>query len=183
VSDVSLTGMNIQLRLQTPYDLVLTAGVDKDFDAAGIAGVMDMLTAVAEREQLKGELMSLKVVLRRNKEMLASGKFARDIGEMRSQRYEYDKDISASWVASSKRGKAEMNGQQKTKMAEFDKQIEQIEKAKRDVENGIPLTEWQIDCLHARIAGQPEPPMPERVLALMPQIELPEDVGFMQSAA
>jgi hypothetical protein len=183
VSDVSLTGMNIQLRLQTPYDLVLTAGVDKNFDKAGIFGVMDMLTEVAEREQLRGELMSLKIVLRRNKELLATGKFDRDIDKIRSQRAEYDKDISASWVASSKRGRAEMNGQQKTKMAEFGKQIEETEKTKRDIENGIPLTEWQIDCLFARINGQAEPPMPERVLALMPQIELPEDVSFMQSAA
>lgn len=183
MSDVSLTGMNIQLRLQTPYDLVLTAGVDKDFDADGIYGVMDMLTKVAAREQLKGELMSLKAALRRNRDLLAGGKFESDITEVQRQRAEYDKEISASWVVSGKRGTRQMNGAQKTKLSEYDQRIEQIIKAKRDISNGIPLTEWQIDCLYARIHEQPEPPMPERVLALMPQIDLPEDVGFMQSAA
>jgi hypothetical protein len=142
-----------------------------------------MLTRIAEREQLKGELMSLKASLRRNKEMLASGKFSRDIDELRAQRADYDKQGTASWVQSGKRGERKPTGTEKTKFAEFDRQIAQVEKAKKDVETGIPLTEWQIDCLYARIHGQPEPPMPEWVLALMPQIELPEDVSFMQTAA
>lgn len=182
MNPITLSGMNIQLRLQAPFDIVLTAGIGEtaggSFSTASIAEVMDMLTGVAEREQLKGEIASLKAMLRRNKEMLRSGTFERQVAELRRQRAEYDAGISERWVASSRRGDSKLTGAQKTAMEKFEEQIKQALKAKQDVENGIPLTEWQIDCLYARIAGQAEPPMPEAVLAAMSQIEMPEDVGF-----
>jgi hypothetical protein len=175
--EVALSGLTIQLRLQTPYDIVLHAGVEKD-SPTKVADVMDMLTAIAEREQLKGELRDKKALLRRNMDMLISGVFERNVLELRRQRAEYDSHISAAWVSSSRRGEQKLTGKQKTDMDAFEKQIEGALKARKDVENGIPLTEWQIDCLHARIAGYPEPPMPEALLAVLPEIELPEDVSF-----
>lgn len=176
---VELSGLNIQLRLQSPYDIVLTTGISPSaFSAAEIGSVMDMLTEVAEREKLKGELASLRQRLRRNQEMLASGTFERNISELRAQRAKFDADISQKWVNTAHRGEPKLSGAQKTQMDEFEKQIGQALKAKQDVANGIPLTLWQIDCLCARIAGEREPPMPEEVRAVMPQLEMPEDVSF-----
>lgn len=176
---IELPALNIQLRMAAPYDVVLTTGMPAgEMDAQRVGEVMDMLTEVAEREKLKGELASLRQVLRRNRDMLASGTFEKQIAEIRSQRAKFDADISQKWVNTSHRGEPKMSGAQKTQMDQFEAQIGQALKAKQDVENGIPLTLWQIDCLCARIAGQPEPPMPEEVAALMMQLEMPEDVGF-----
>ena len=47
-----------------------------------------------------------------------------------------------------------------------------------DLIMGIPLTEYQIDCLYARIVGQPVPEMPEAVARALHNIDLPEDVSI-----
>lgn len=181
---IELPVLNIQLRMAAPYDVVLTTGMPAgEMTAETVGHVMDMLTEVAEREKLKGELAALRALLRRNREMLSTGTFDKQVDELRRQRASLDANISEKWVNSSRRGDLKLSGAQKTQMEEFDKQIGQALKAKQDVENGIPLTLWQIDCLYARIAGEAEPPMPEEVAALMGQIEMPEDVGFTPSFA
>lgn len=176
---IELPALNIQLRMTAPYDVVLTTGMPAgEMSVETVGQVMDMLTAIAEREKLKGELIAHQNLLRRNREMLANGVFDRNIAELRAQRAKFDADISEKWVTSARRGETKLSGAQKTQMEEFEKQIVQALKAKQDVENGIPLIEWQIDCLYARIAEEDEPPMPDEVAAIMPQIGLPEDVGF-----
>jgi len=180
---ISLTGVNIQLRLQTPYDLVLTAGVDKEFTPQSLGLVMDLLTGVAEREQLKGEIMSLKTAMRRNKEILEKGDFERSIAKFRADRAEMDKQISADWVRRSRRGAVELSGSQKQALSEFDKQIKTAEHGLRDLKTGLIVSQYQLDCMYARLAGESEPEMPDNVRAALAVIELPDPQDFPSAQA
>jgi hypothetical protein len=200
---VKLNGMRIQMAMKVPQDCVFEVGIDREFDAGDIAAVMDMLTDVAARETLKQELAAKRELLRSNRERLATKEFdqqlaalkeatTRELDELRENRDVFDRSISERWASSERRGARRLTGPQQTKLAEFDKLIaeklaefdiktKQNREAKREVEKGIPLTEWQIDCLYARISGQPEPAMPEEVRTIVEKLDMParpEDVGF-----
>ena len=180
---IELPALNIQLRMTAPYDVVLTTGMPAgEMSARTVGLVMDILTEVAERERLKGELASLRTALRRNEEMLSTRSFEKQVAEIRRQRAQYDAGISALWVNSARRGDPKMNEKQRGDMAKFEQQIEQIQKAKLDVENGLLLMMWQIDCLAARITEQAEPPMPEEVKAALADLDV-EEIGFTPSIA
>lgn len=178
---LALSAFNVQLDIQLPYPVRVQAGIDSksgDFSAQAVAALMDMLTEIADREKLKWKLAEKQELLRTNREMLSTGTFEKQIDTLRNQRAKFDADISQKWLNTSHRGEPKMSGAQKTQMEAFETQILQVEKARADVQTGIPLTLWQIDCLYARIAGQAEPPMPEEVAAVLTRIEMPEDVGF-----
>lgn len=179
MSEVALNGMTIQLRLQAPHDLVFSVGIDKDFAIDNINQVMDMLTAVADREKLKGQLAELQRQLQSNIERVQTRSFERDIAALRRQRAEFDMLRNVTHIDRGRRGEApKVTAADKTKYAEFDRQIQVLEKARDDVKAGIPITQYQIDCVYARISGQPVPEMPEEVRRLVQSLDLPEDVSI-----
>lgn len=176
--EIELSGMTVQLRLQTPYDIVLHAGVPKAFSAEQVNGLMDMLTDVAEREQLKGRLREARARQRSNRERLASATHDRQLDELRRQRAAYDVRMARHWVESERRGEPKLTARQQSDMEKYNQQIAEQEKLKRDLEAGVVLGDWQIDCLYAQLARQPEPPMPDEVRAVIQQLDMPEDVSL-----
>lgn len=179
MSDIALNGMTIQLRLATPHDLVFSVGLDKEASSAKINEIMDMLTEVADREKLKGELERKRQELQSAILAVQSRKFERAIEQKRRERADYDMARKAAHLQSGRRGEIpRITGADKTKYVEFDQQIQLLETARRETADTIPMTQYDIDCLYARIAGQPVPEMPENVRRLVQNLDLPESVGF-----
>jgi hypothetical protein len=179
-----VSALQIQMRVgDQRQELVFSTVISNDCDDASLHELLDRMTNSVDREKLKAQAAELRGVLRRNHDLLVSGKFDKDIAALIRDRAEADKIHAVRFVAGNRRGEHKPTARQLTERAKFDQQIELTTKAKWDVINGIPITEYQLACLEARIAGQPEPPMPETVKVALEAIELPEDVSFSQSVA
>jgi hypothetical protein len=176
-----VSGLQIQLRVvDARQDLVFSTVIGNDCDDSSLHELIDRMTRAVDREKLKARAVDLRDQLRRNRELLTTGKFDKDIAALQRQRADLDKIHAVRFVAGNRRGEHKPSTRQVTELAKFDQQIEMIAKARADLIQGLPITEYQLACLEAQIAGQPEPAMPEEVEIALMSIELPEEVSFSQ---
>ena len=149
-------------------DLTFQIAVDSTADRETIFQVMDTISAVAAREQLKSDLAekrkALKVAQTQPAEM------EKEIERMRVGRLAYLAARDA--LRPGRRLPPEENKKQVADLAKFDEQIEQAALARKNFMRDLPIIEWEIACLVARINGDDEPPKPPELEAALAELSL-----------
>lgn len=135
-----------------------------------INAVLDVIGEVATREQLKGDLAekrkALNVAHRQPMEM------QKDIERLRADRAAYLASREAMHRHSGRRLEFKLNEKQQADLDKFDEQITNAELARKNFVRDIPIIEWEITCLVARINGEHEPPKPPELEAALAEFSL-----------
>ena len=149
-------------------DLTFQVAVDSTADREIIFEVMDTISAVAEREALKAELVekkkAMQIALNQPKEI------EKEIERLRAGRMAYIAAREATHARSGRRLDFKINDKQQADLDKFDEQIAQGQQALKSFCQDEPIIEWEIACLEARIAGRPVPPRPVELDAALTEL-------------
>jgi hypothetical protein len=129
---------------------------------SNINAVLDVLGEVAQREEWKAGLDEKRKALRVAQEQALTAQ--RELDALRVRRMATE---SAQFAINRNRRTSEQTSKQKAELQAFDDQIEQGEIAKRNFASDVPIIEWGIACLVAKINGEIEPEKPTELLALV----------------
>lgn len=135
-----------------------------------INAVLDVIGEVAAREQLKSDLAekrkALKVALAQPADM------EKEIERMRAQRMAFLATREAMHSRSGRRLEFKLSEKQQADLDKFDEQIANADLARKNFARDVPIIEWEIACLVARINGQDEPPKPRELEAALADLSL-----------
>lgn len=141
-------------------DLAFSFALDATADEQTAFQLMDFVTTVADREDLKAQLRekheALRVAEDQPKQLL------KEIDRLRVQRATL---LAAQRATSEARGKREFRPTEKQTddLAKYDAQIQAAGESIKSFSRDIPIIRWECACLAAKIAGEPEPAPPREL--------------------
>jgi len=159
-----ISGLGIQRRvilkpgkddLQFAFALDMTAPVEDAYQA------MDFVSAIADREDLKTRMREKREALEVAKQQPAQ--MQKDIERLRVQRAAFLAARTAVHAASGRRSPLKLTDKAQGDLEKFDEQIAQAVMAAKNFSRDIPIIEWEIACLEAKIDGREPPEAPNEV--------------------
>ncbi len=168
-SPLAVGGLGIQHRVilrPNKADLLFSVAIDSTAAREDIYQLMDTISAVADRERLKTELVEKREALRIAREQPAQA--LRDVARLEAQRAGYIASHEA--VRENRRLPWKPNEKQKAELKQFDDMIVQAQLSRKSFMHDLPVIEWEISSIEARIAGREPPPMPAEVVEAMGEI-------------
>lgn len=135
-----------------------------------INAVLDVMSDVTTREQLKSDLAEKRKALK-----VAQGQpltARKNIERLRADRAAYLSTREAMHRHSGRRLEFKLSEKQQADLDKFDEQLAKEEREYKDFTRDIPIIEWEITCLVARINGEHEPPKPPELEAALVELSL-----------
>jgi len=133
-----------------------------------INAVLDVIGEVSAREQLKSDLAEKRKALKVAQAQPAQ--MEKEIERMRAGRMAYL--ATRDSLRPGRRLPPVETKKQADDLAKFDEQINQAVLARKNFMRDVPIIEWEIASLVARINGEDEPPKPPELEAALAELSL-----------
>jgi hypothetical protein len=166
---LAVGGLGIQHRVilrPNKADLLFSVAIDSTAAREDIYLLMDTISAVADRERLKTELVEKQEALRVAKEQPEAA--LREVARLEAQRAGFI--ASHETMRENRRLPWKPNEKQRQALEQFDAQIEGAKLSRKSFMHDIPVIEWEIVSLEARIAGREPPERPAEIVDAMQEI-------------
>lgn len=166
-SGIAIDALVIQRRYvwQNKGDLSLTVSVDATARHETLDEIMDNMSHVADREALKAERVERRRALDATRTQPLQ--MRREIDRLQAARQTYIAGAEAMWRRSGKRSEFALTAKHAADVDKFTAEIQNAEENIKAFARDIPLIEWEITVLDAKIAGKQPPELPPEVEAAM----------------
>lgn len=162
-----------QVALRQGKDTVsFQVAIDSTAHTDDLNELMDRISAVADRERWKADLSERLDALRVAEAQPAM--MDKEIERLQREKAAAHAGMQAAHSISRKRLPFQMTDKQNQDLAKFDAAIENAKLNKKNFARDLPIIQWEIDCLRARIAGAKEPEKPEQLAEAMHDMALRE---------
>ncbi len=152
--------------------IAFQVAVDSTSDHTTLDQLMDTISHVAERERLKADLSERLDALRVAQEQPAA--IEKEIERLHRDKAAHYVGMQAAHSMSRKRLDFAPTDRQKADLDKYDQAIENAKLNRKNFTRDIPIIEWEIGCLRARIAGEPEPEKPAQLHEAMAEMAMQE---------
>ncbi len=146
--------------------------IDSTSDTATLDQLMDTISHVADRERLKATLVEREEARDAQKDQPQMAE--KEIARLKRERATLLASYKAGHAASRKRLDFQVTPHQQAELDKYDKAVEAVLSSVKTFLRDQPITEWEIACLRARIAGKPQPEPPPELAAAISDIALSE---------
>ena len=163
VPGVIVGGLGITRRvvLSNKEDITFQVAIDSTADKHDLFGLLDNISAAADRERLKAELAEKKHAHAIALEQPAM--LDKEIARLRRDRAATLAGFHARHAASQKRSEYRPSERDQQGLDQFEAQIQAAQESKKSFARDLPIIEWEIARLEALIAGQEVPARPAEV--------------------
>jgi len=145
--------------------------IDSTTDHQTLDDLMDTISHVADRERLKADLAERLDALRVAQEQPAA--IDKEIERLMRDKAAHYAGMQAAHSLK-KRLDFVPNERQQADLDKYEQAIANAKLNKKNFTRDIPIIEWEIGCLRARIAGTAEPEKPESLAEAMADMALQE---------
>lgn len=163
-----MIGISKRVVLSNKEDITFQAAVDPNFGLEGIKEILDIMSDASERERWKADLADKRQALKVAEQQ--SGYLDKEIQRLTRERAAAVASFQAAHQARARRSEFSPNDRQKQAIEQYDAQIGAARSSQENFRRDRPIIEWEIDCLVAKIAGQPEPEKPNEVIEAIQMI-------------
>lgn len=143
-------------------DLTLTVPIESTWDRRDIDELMDTISHIADREEIKVQLAEKAKALEIAKAQPAQ--MDKEIDRLRALGATARAAMIAAHEASGKRMVFKETPKQQADLAKITAEIENAERARKSFARDVPMVEWEIACLEAKRDGKPLPAAPQDAL-------------------